>query len=142
MSASLQKDGEEISSKETTSHRSDADIDMSSPEQIPTVAATATATATATAALSADYAQIAKLFAQLDQQVGTFTSNMDNIIQTAPAMDGLTTLWEEQAKAASTNATSTTLGAPQADADSTDNNDIAMLLGDDAENTTDPLVFL
>lgn len=106
---------------------------MSSSEKIP-------ATAAATAALSADYAQIAKLFAQLDQKVGTFTSHMDAIIQKAPAIDGLTTLWEEQAKAASTDATSTTLNAAH-DAN-TDNDTAMILLGDKGENKDDPLIFL
>jgi hypothetical protein len=135
MSASPQNDGEQMmSSKETTAHRSDAD--MSSSEKIPVAAAPVDT-------LSADYAQIAKLFAQLDQQVGTFTSNMDGIIQKAPEIAGLTTLWEEQAKAASTNATPTTLGAPQEAADDADtDNDTAMLLGDEAENKNDPLIFL
>jgi hypothetical protein len=134
MSASQHNDGEELSSNETvaTAHRSDAD--MSSSEQIPVAA-----TATATAALSADYTQIAKLFAQLDQQVGTFTSNMDTIIQQAPAMDGLTALWEEQAKVAATDTTPKPMGAQQQD--DTDN-DTAMVLGDEAENTNDPLIFL
>jgi hypothetical protein len=135
MSALLQDDGEpKMSSKETTAHWSDADMSSSS-EKIPATAA----------ALSADYAQIAKLFAQLDQQVGTFTSNMDDIIQKAPAFAGLTTLWEEQAKAAaSADATPTTLSAlsQQAVNDADTDNDTAMLLGDEAENKNDPLIFL
>jgi hypothetical protein len=132
MSASQQNGGDELISKEPSAHRSDAE--MSSSEKTPIAA-------TADTALSADYAQIAKLFAQLDQQVGTFTSNMDNIIQQAPAMDGLTTLWEEQAKLASTSTNPTTLGAQKEDDADTDN-DTAMLLGDEAENTNDPLIFL
>ena len=131
MSASLQNNGDELSGKETIAQQSDAEM---SSEQIPVAA-----TATTETALSADYAQIAKLFAQLDQQVGTFTSNMDAIIQKAPTMDGLTTLWEEQAKAASTNAIPTTIGAPQ---EAVDDADTDMLLGDEGENTNDPLVFL
>jgi hypothetical protein len=135
MSASQHNDDEQMSSKETSAHRSDAE--MSSSENIPIAAID-----TAHTALSADYAQIAKLFAQLDQQVGAFTSNMDTIIQQAPAMDGLTTLWQEQAKVESTDANPTSLGAETTDdADSTDN-DTAMLLGDEAENKNDPLIFL
>jgi hypothetical protein len=136
MSASLQNDGEEMSDKATTAHRSD--VDMSSSE---TKAVGVPATA-ANTALSADYAQISTLFAQLDQQVGAFTSSMDNVIDKAPAMDGLTTLWEEQAKVASTDATPTTLGAQAPDDADTTDNDTAMLLGDEAENVNDPLVFL
>jgi hypothetical protein len=135
MSASLPNDGEQIRSKETASHRPDAD--MSSSEKIPVAA---TASATTTTALSADYAQISKLFAQLDQQVGTFTSNMDGFIQKAPALAGLTTLWEEQAKTASTDTTITTPQEAANDADT--DNDTAMLLGDEAENKNDPLIFL
>jgi hypothetical protein len=136
MSASLQNDGEELISEENLAYRSDAD--MSSSDKIPVAATDDTA---ANRALSADYAQIAKLFAQLDQQVGAFTSNMDAVIQQAPAMDGLTTLWTEQAKTASADATPTTLGAQKEDDADTDN-DTAMLLGDEAENINDPLIFL
>jgi hypothetical protein len=134
MSASQQNDGEQVISKETTEDRSDAD--MSTSEEMKPVAATVPIAD----ALSADYAQIAKLFAQLDQQVGTFTSNMDGIIQKAPALAGLTTLWEEQAKAASIDATPTRPLAPHQEA--ADDADTAIMMGDEGENKNDPLIFL
>jgi hypothetical protein len=143
MSASQHDDDDEkMSGKETTAeitmkrHRSDADTPS---EKIPEAAA---------AVLSADYAHIAQLFAQLDQQVGTFTANMDTVIQQVPAFAGLTTLWEEQAKAASTSTSTSTdptqtvrTDANDADIHTTHDNYTA-ILGDEAENTNDPLIFI
>lgn len=97
--------------------------------------------ASVVASLSADYAPLALLFAQLDQQVETFTRNMDEAVNQAPAYSSLATLWEEQAKAAveSTSLFDTKLPAVEYAANS--DAEVA-ILGDEAENTNDELNFI
>lgn len=49
--------------------------------------------------LSQDYGEFVGLMAQLDKEVGLFTSNMAKLNDNLPIHAGLATLWEEQAKA-------------------------------------------
>jgi hypothetical protein len=91
--------------------------------------------------LSEDYAKLAQLFAQLDEQVGAFTANMDTLVQTAPAYSGLTTMWEEQAKSLSADTKKADHTASRTQSETAKDDEDA-ILGDEAENTDDPLVFV
>ena len=50
------------------------------------------------ASLNKDYQAIAQLLEKLDAQSKTFSEKMKQIVETAPAHDGLDALWEEQAE--------------------------------------------
>ena len=53
--------------------------------------------------LSRDYAGISGLMVQLDEQVGEFTCNMDQLNDGAPKHAGLAVLWEEKTRAMQTD---------------------------------------
>jgi hypothetical protein len=93
-----------------------------------------------------DYAAIAQLMKELDRQVETLTTNVNQIIETAPAHDGLAALWEEYVKASSTTvAANSSQHRVKRESAGVSNNDTAMeplRLGDESESLNDPIIFL
>jgi hypothetical protein len=84
---------------------------------------------------------------ELDRQVATLTTNVNQIIETAPAHDGLAALWEEYVKASSTTvaANSSQHRGVKRESAGVSNNDTAMeplRLGDESESLNDPIIFL
>jgi hypothetical protein len=91
--------------------------------------------------LDEDYEAIAALTEDLDQQVSNFVGNMNKAVDSAPAYDSLTALWGEMSSGSQQETTpSAARVIPQADTSTVGNEDL--VLGDEAEDPNDPLVFI
>jgi len=91
--------------------------------------------------LSTEYAQLALLMGKMEAEVSSFTSNVEKILNAAPAYSSLTKLYEEQAKATSASEhkqQGSLHGKSQGDDDPEDK----FILGDEADNTSDPLILV
>jgi len=91
-------------------------------------------------ALARDYANIALLMKELDSALKCFTINMNGIVDSAVPHDTLSALWEAHTKANSSSRLSVTISKQANNQNS--QNDEQCILGEEAEDPDDPLIFL
>jgi len=96
--------------------------------------------------LNRDYAKIAELMRQLDTQVGTFSTSMNGMVDSIPSHDGLAALWEGLSRPAAATRSTGTVHQPTNDVDRDEaaQQQYAenLILGDEAEDPDDKLIFL
>jgi len=100
------------------------------------------------------YAEIAGVMAELDAEIGSFSNNMERLKANVPAQEGLSSLWEEQAKSirAATRDAIASEGTKnlrsknkrtQSDEDEGNSSDFDdAVKGQGATNQDDPLLFI
>lgn len=100
--------------------------------------------------LNQDYVAISQLMKELDTQVGSFADNMNGMVESVPALDCLATLWEGLSRP-TTKRTDTSVSRTEGEASGTNIQNHAeaqqeheeeLILGDEAEDQDDKLVFL
>lgn len=94
--------------------------------------------------LEQDYVVIAQLLKDLDTQVGRFAANMTGVVESMPAYGGLAALWEGMAEPTTTKRIhrSTLEDLQGLEETHHQQNVEELILGDEAEDQDDPLIFL
>lgn len=94
--------------------------------------------------LNQDYSTIAALLANLNEEAAKFSSKMEGILETVPALDGLMALWQEQSEMLAKEEDAEIKSAAQVPPKPTGNNKDSLLLMDDhvSEDPDDTVILL
>jgi hypothetical protein len=94
--------------------------------------------------LDQDYSVIAQLMKDLDTQVGRFATNMNSMVDSVPAHVGLAALWENMAQPTTPKRSHRSTEQGHEAFEDTKQQELVeqLILGDEAEDPDDPLVFI